>query len=133
MNLGYLDKEARTSLFKIFLSDVRDTVLPYDEFSIVSDGLSGAQIRMLTNKALRKWVFSNEKGILCNYIFDEVLKYISNKEPFDTKNPEQVGKLVIAAKTARSLDKRNYTYSHLEAITNISDSTLHHLMSQEAK
>lgn len=133
MNLSYLDKDARTSLFKVFLSDITATTLPYDEFAVASDGLSGAQIRILTNKALRKWVFSKEKGALRNYIFDEVLKYISNKEPFDTKNPEQVSKLVTAAKAARSLDKRNYTYSHLESITNISDSTLHHLMSQEAK
>lgn len=133
MNLSYLDKDARTSLFKVFLSDIKATSLPYDEFAVASDGLSGAQIRILTNKALRKWVFSKEKGILRNYLFDEMLRYISTKEPFDTKNPEQVSKLVAAAKAARSLDKRNYTYSHLESITNISDSTLHHLMSQEAK
>ena len=130
INLDYLDRAAREKLLRVFLENISSDI-SFEQLSYLTDSLSGANIKQAVNRSLRKWIFSNKKEVLNDLLTEEIFKYVVNQEPFNSKNPRLVSKLVSAVRLIRKSNNVKYTYSYLEQLTNISDSTLHNLVKKE--
>jgi SpoVK/Ycf46/Vps4 family AAA+-type ATPase len=130
INLDYLDTTAREKLLRVYLKGTSSGI-SFDKLSKLTEGLSGANIKQAVNRSLRKWIFSQKKDSLNDILLEEVFKYLVQLEPFSSKDPRLVSRVVTAVNIMREANEAKYIYSYLEQLTNISDSTLHNLVTKE--
>jgi SpoVK/Ycf46/Vps4 family AAA+-type ATPase len=122
LKMDVLGAEARKSLLKLLLGE--QSKLDLDLLTELSEGLSGAVIKQMVNRSLRKSLLNDdsdlqqqliESFLVANVVHDERLKG-TKRENF-----------VRAIKYLRQADERRYTYEELERITGVASSTLHYL------
>jgi SpoVK/Ycf46/Vps4 family AAA+-type ATPase len=123
INLDYLDQDAREKLIRLFLRDTRQR-LDYSLLAQITEGMSGAQIRSVLNRALRKWVFTDKQSKLLDLAVEEILRYVWGRHTVNTQNPDTASKLARTLAVIRQFNAKKYTYRHLEELTSISDATL---------
>jgi SpoVK/Ycf46/Vps4 family AAA+-type ATPase len=122
LKLDILDASSRKSLLNLFLSDNKDIDIKL--LLNLSEGLSGAIIRQIINRSLRKNVLA-EDGNLQQQLIENFL--IANASHSERLKGQRRDSLILAIKSLRKLDEQKYTYEELERITGLPSSTLHHL------
>ena len=130
INLEYLDNQARDKLLRLFLRETKQR-LDYAMLANITEGLSGAQIKLLVNRALRKWIFSNKKLKLMSLCTDEIIRFAYSNIRLNTKAPEDAKKLADVVELLREVDPRRYTFHHIETLTSISDATIHDIFNRQ--
>lgn len=130
INLDYLDTTAREKLIRLFLRDARQR-MDFGALSEMTEGLSGAQIKSLLNRALRKWVFNGKQTKLMDLAVEEIVRYAYARDRINTKDPEQESRLADLIGMLRKLNPRRYTYTYLEELTSIPDSTLNGIFNRQ--
>lgn len=126
LRMDALDIDARKALLNLYLKEQKKVDISM--LAELSDGLSGAVIKQMINRSLKRAVLSKnadlqeqliESFLIANMVRDERLKG-SKRENF-----------IKAVKYLRKLNERKYTYEELEKITGMAASTLHNITSVE--
>ncbi len=122
LKMDVLDSSARKSLLNLYISNRKD--LDMDLLADLSEGLSGAIIKQMINRSLRKGVLNNEDNLQKYLVESFLLANGSNAERLKGAKREN---FIKALKYLRESDARKYTYDELEKITGMAASTLHHI------
>lgn len=122
LKIDILDTEARKSLLKMYLN--KEGVLDFVLLADLSEGLSGAVIRQMINRSLRKGVLSGDKDLQKNLVESFLVAHNTRNEKLKGTKRES---FIKALKYLRKVDIRRYTYEELERITGVSASTLHNI------
>ena len=122
LKLDRPDKDVRTSLFSHFLGDY----FPSSDFTLLSalgDGLSGAEIKELSDNAKRKAILDGESVVCEADLFDSLLDY---RLPEDlSKASSTLGARVNATRT---LDPHVFTVRRLASIFGCSTGNISRLL-----
>lgn len=123
LKMDVLDLNARKSLLNLYIGDRKD--LDMSLLAELSDGLSGAIIKQMINRSLRKSVLNDDDDNLQAYLVESFL--LANGSNTERLKGTKRENFVKALKYLREADARKYTYEELEKITGMAASTLHHI------
>ncbi len=122
IKMDTLEHPSRKTLLNLYLGDRKDVDL--DLLTDLSEGLTGAVIKQMINRSLRKDVLSKE-GNLQQHILESFL--IANGTHGERLKGTKRANFIKALKYLRESDERKYTYEELERITGMATSTLHNI------
>jgi len=122
LKMDLLDLDSRRALIDLYLKkyDGIDTMLLAD----LSEGLSGAIIKQMINRSLRKTVLNDEHDLQRQLIESFLVANITKDERLKGKKREN---FIKAIQYLRRVDEKKYTYEELEKITGVAASTLHNI------
>jgi SpoVK/Ycf46/Vps4 family AAA+-type ATPase len=124
INLWILDKTALIKLYSVYLKNQLINQKDLKKLAEISEGMSGAVIRQIIDKALKKWILETkqDQSKIVGYLVVEVLlhqlKFLSENQK---KNKSSI---VDSIKEIQKITDAKYTYKDFETITWIADSTL---------
>ena len=122
LHMDKLDQNSRKALIKMHTGEKK---INLDLLSEISEGLSGAVIRQIINRSMRKMVLDKSATDLGKTLVEGVLIATAQKNE-GLKGRSRDG-VISAIKYLRSIDEKRYTYEELEKMTGIASSTLHYL------
>ncbi len=118
------DINARKILLSLYLGDRKE--LDFDLLADLSENLSGAVIKQMINRSLRKDLLKQENNLQKHLVESFLIANVGNAEKLKGEKRQN---LIKAIKYLRKVDARKYTYEELEKITGIATSTLHNISS----
>lgn len=120
LNVDSLDKESRSALYEMNLKNKK---LNFDLLATISEGLSGAIIKQIIEKALKKNILEKKSVDLEKVLIVEILVTLSSVKKIS--KDEKCANFIKAVKVLRKIDPKLYTYDYLEKITSVPSSTIH--------
>jgi SpoVK/Ycf46/Vps4 family AAA+-type ATPase len=123
MNLDLLDQDSLKRLLKLYLPTLSNTELKLLAF--IAQGISGAIIKQLIHKTLRKKILKKSSLDISTLLLEELIK-ISHISDLDLKSDSNRAYLTDVIEKLRKLDSKYYTFKKIEELTGIPDSTLNH-------
>lgn len=130
ISMEHLDLQAREALLRLFLREVKQRI-DYELLATLTSGQSGAYMKLMVNKSLRRWIFANKQIKLMDVLIEEALRSFYGASKIDTRNPVDAGRLSRAIHRLRDFNAKLYTFNHLEDITSVPKSTLNDLVKNE--
>ncbi len=118
LDLSDIDTQWREKLFQLFLKEYPISKKHLSEFSELSRGLSWSMIESITHKSLKKWLLSKKDIVI-------LPKLIINEICLEQIKVHKWNNVILKPYVSKLKASSNYTYKELEALTSISDSTLH--------
>jgi len=123
LKMDALAAPQRKTLIQMILGDNSVNI---ELLSQLSEGLSGAIIKQIVNKSLKKSILNNSHGNIENTLIENFLTATASKN--DKLKGSQRKNFIKAIKHLRKTDKSKYTFENLEKITGVSSSTIHNII-----
>lgn len=124
INLDYLDRQARIKLLNLFLGKNAEKEIPL--LADLSENLSGAIVKQIVNKSLRKHVLQTSKENFDKIILQEFAVLLASSKNSLKENRKI---FIQAIKVLRGVDSGKYTFDYLEKVTGVPSSTIHNIVS----
>jgi SpoVK/Ycf46/Vps4 family AAA+-type ATPase len=122
VKMDLMDINARKSLLSLYLGDRKD--LDVNLLADLAEGLSGATIKQIINRSLRRGIINNDNNLQKNLVESFLLANGSGNERL--KGSKRYN-FIKALNYLREVDARKYTFEELEKITGMAASTLHNI------
>lgn len=124
INLWILDKTALIKLYSVYLKNHLIEPKHLKKLAESSEGMSGAIIRQIIDKALKKWILETQQDQkkMIDYLVVEILLHQLKHLSDDQKKNKL--KIVESIKEIQKITNAKYTYKDFETITGVPDSTL---------
>jgi hypothetical protein len=103
--------------------NLKNKRLNFDLLAIISEGLSGAIIKQIIEKSLKRSILEKKSVDLEKVLIVEILVTLSQGKRIS--KDEKCVNFIKAVKALRKIDPKLYTYDYLEKITNVPSSTIH--------
>lgn len=126
LKMDVLSAPLRKSLIQMNLNENNN--IDINILAELSDGLSGAIIKQIINKSLRKSLLDKNSGALENILIENFLIETAGKN--DKLKGGQRKNFIKAIKYLRKSDQSKYTFEKLEKLTGISSSTIHNIINK---
>ena len=122
IQMDVLDLNSRKMLIDFFLNKNKN--INIDLLANLAEGLSGAVIKQIINRSLRKSILDKNKDLQLQLIENFLIINAPQEERLKGSKREN---FIKAIKYLRELNQNKYTYEELERITGIPSSTLHNI------
>lgn len=123
LRMDSLEPPLRKALIKMYLTG--DDNININLLAEISEGLSGAIIKQVINRSLRKILLNKDTANLETTLIENFLSV--NTEKIDSLKEAKRKSFIRAIQYLRKINKSKYTYENLERITGIPSSTIHYI------
>lgn len=123
LKMDTLPTSLRKTLIQMTIGD--NNKVDIELLSELSEGLSGAVIKQIVNKSLKKSLLNGGHGNIENTMIENFLIATASKN--DKLKGTSRKNFIKAIRHLRKSDKSRYTFDNLEKITGVSSSTIHNI------